>query len=145
MTNLIVRNRPLNVLNDLDRMVDAFFGNPGLAFDRSLNRLPAIDVNEDDKQYTLVADIPGLSEKDVEIKIDDQLLTISNKQSEESESKKEGFVIRERYARSFSRSFTLPNDVNVDGISASSAEGVLTVVLPKTPKAQAKLIDVKRG
>jgi HSP20 family protein len=145
MTNLIVRNRPLNVLNDLDRMVDAFFGNPGLALDRGLNRLPSIDVSEDDKQYTLTADIPGLSEKDVEIKVDDQLLTISSKQAEEKEEKKDGYLIRERRASSFSRSFTLPSDVDAETISAKSSEGVLTVTLPKQAKAQPKLIDVKRG
>ena len=143
MTNLIVRNRPLNVLNDLDRMVDAFFGNPGL--DRGLNRLPSIDVSEDDKQYTLKADIPGLSEKDVEIKVDDQLLTISSKQTEERDEKSDGYLIRERRASSFSRSFTLPSDVDAETISAKSSEGVLTVTLPKQAKAQPKVIDVKRG
>lgn len=143
MSNLILRN---NVLGDLDRMMDAVFGDIGST--RSYSRIPAVDVVETDAGYELKADIPGFAEKDVEIKVDDQLLTISGKH-EEAEAKegkdKSGWLMRERRSASFVRSFTLPTDVEKDHISATVSNGLLTVSLPKTPKAQPRLIDVKRG
>lgn len=144
MNNLMIRRHPLSVMNDLDNVMDAVFGNlAGSALDRSISKVPAVDVVEEDTRYLLKADIPGFDEKDVEIKVDGQLLTISAKTEVAADEKKPDWLIRERRAAAFCRSFTLPRDVDNDGIKASSAKGVLTVELPKNPKAQPRTIDIK--
>jgi HSP20 family protein len=140
MNNLMIRRHPLSVMNDLDNVMDAVFGDLSL---RSANKVPAVDVVEEDTRYLLKADIPGFDEKEVEIKIDGQLLTISGKAAAATEGKQAEWLIRERRAAAFCRSFTLPRDVDSEGIKANSAKGVLTVELPKNPKAQPRTIDIK--
>ena len=145
MSNLIIRK---NVLGDLDRMMDAVFGD--FSNLRSASRIPAVDVSETDTEYLVQADIPGFAENEVEIKVDDQLLTISGKHAEaesktEAKEKAPAWLIRERRSASFVRSFTLPADVEKEQIEAKVANGVLTIHLPKSPKAQPRTIDIKRG
>ena len=147
MSNLFIRNaRPLSALGDLDRMMDAVFGDLGNT--RAGSRIPAVDVAEEDTRYVVNADIPGFAENEVEIKVDDQLLTISGKHAEAEGSdadKKANWLIRERRNTSFVRSFTLPTDVEKDQIKAHVANGLLSIELPKAPKAQPRTIDIKRA
>ena len=148
MSNLFIRNaRPLSALGDLDRMMDAVFGDLGNPHAGS--RIPAVDVVEEDTRYLVNADIPGFSENEVEIKVDDQLLTISGKHAEAEETadaaKKSHWLIRERRNTSFVRSFTLPTDVEKDQIKAHVANGQLSIELPKAPKAQPRTIDIQRA
>jgi len=107
-------------------------------------------VKETDNEYVMTLEVPGLSEKDVEIKLDDQLLTISSRKVEEKEEKskekdeeKSAWLIKERKEYAFARSFTVPRDVDREAISARSEHGVLTVVLPKTEKVKPRLIEVQ--
>ena len=145
MSNLMIRNRhPLSMMSDLDQVMDAVFGDlAGASLGRSISKVPAVDVTEEDNRYVLKADIPGYDEKDVEIKVDGQLLTISGKTEAAKDEKQPGWLIRERRGTSFCRSFTLPRDVDTEAIKATSAKGVLQVELPKNPKAQPRTIDIK--
>jgi HSP20 family protein len=123
-----------------DRVFDRFFD--GFDYSNSF-RTPAVDVREDDDKYLMEMELPGLTEKDVNVKVEDGVLTISSKKEESKEEKDEGYLRRERRHHSFSRSFTLPDNVDVDKITANFKNGLLDVSVPKSPAAKPKLIEVK--
>ena len=102
----------------------------------------AVDIVERDKDFLVAAELPGMSEKDVELKLANDLLTIKG---EEKEEKREGYHLSERRDGSFERSFRVPEGVDTDKIEANFNKGVLTVILPKKPEAMkaARTIDIK--
>ncbi len=106
---------------------------------------PAMDLVEKDKEYEITAELPGIDEKNVEIKLSNNTLTIKGEKQEEKEQKDKDYYLSERRYGSFQRSFQLPEGVDVDKIDASFAKGVLTVKLPKTAEAHKaeKKITVK--
>ena len=97
-----------------------------------------VDVAEKDHAYEITAELPGLDEKDIEVKQSDGMLTIKGEKKEETEEKKKDFYLAERRYGSFERSFRVPESVNTDKIDATFKKGVLTVVLPKKPESQSK-------
>ena len=109
--------------------------------------LPAVDVAESEKAYDITAELPGMDEKNIEVKVTDGSLTIKGEKQEEKEEKKKDYYLHERHFGSFERSFALPESVDADKIEAAFKKGVLTVTLPKKPEAQkpAKKIEVKAG
>jgi HSP20 family protein len=111
------------------------------------NVAPAVDVAETDKAYELTAELPGLAEKDLEVKLSNGALTIKGEKHEEKEERKRDYYISERRYGAFERSFRLPEGVDTDKIEANFKNGILKVVLPKTPEARKaeKKIDVKAG
>jgi HSP20 family protein len=102
---------------------------------------PAVDIYEDESQLVLTAEIPGLSEKDVEIKIEDNVLSIQGERKLEKETREENYHRIERAYGSFYRSFTLPNYVDEDKIRAEHENGVVKITMPK--KAELKPRKVK--
>ena len=108
---------------------------------------PAVDVAETDKAYELTAELPGLAEKDLEVKLANGALTIKGEKQEEKEERKRDYYVSERRYGAFERSFRLPEGVDTDKIEASFKNGVLKVLLPKTPEARKaeKKIEVKAG
>ncbi len=104
-----------------------------------------MDLVEKDKEYEITAELPGIDEKNVEIKLSNNTLTIKGEKQEEKEQKDKDYYLSERRYGSFQRSFQLPEGVDVDKIDASFAKGVLTVKLPKTAEAHKaeKKITVK--
>jgi HSP20 family protein len=106
---------------------------------------PAVDVAETEKAYEITAELPGLDQKDVEVKFADGILTIKGEKQEEKEEKKKDYYLSERSYGSFQRSFQVPDSVDPDRIEASFKNGVLAVTLPKNAEAQkmAKKITVK--
>ena len=106
---------------------------------------PAVDITESDKAYEVTAELPGMDEKNIAVKVVNGNLTIEGKKQEEKEEKKKDYYLHERRFGSFERSFQVPEGVDADKIEASFKKGVLTVVLPKKPEAQkpARKIDVK--
>ena len=136
----VVPYRPtrLSVFSDFDRMFD------GLFTDRNVSmRTPSVDIVEDEDRYVLEAELTGLSEKDVDVKVEDSLLTISSKKTEETETEKRSYLLRERRDFQFTRSFVLPKDVNRESIAASFKNGLLTLELPKLPETKPRKIDIK--
>jgi HSP20 family protein len=97
---------------------------------------PAIDLVEKEDAYEITAELPGLDEKNVEIKLSNHTLTIKGEKSEEKEDKQKDYYVSERRYGSFQRSFQLPEGVDADKIDANFAKGVLTVKLPKTAEAK---------
>jgi len=107
--------------------------------------MPAVDVVETEKAYEVTADLPGMDEKNIEVKVADGVLTIKGEKQQEKEEKKKDYYLQERSFGSYQRSLELPEGVETDKIEASFKKGVLTVTLPKKPEAQkpTKKIEVK--
>jgi HSP20 family protein len=97
---------------------------------------PAVDITKTNKGYEVTADLPGMSEKDIEVKLTDGGLVIKGRKLEEKEEKKKDYYLHERRFGSFERSFRVPAGIETDKIEASFKNGVLTVTLPKTAEAQ---------
>jgi HSP20 family protein len=106
---------------------------------------PAVDLVEKDAEYQITAELPGLDDKNVQVKVSNGSIVISGEKKEEREEKDKGYFLSERRFGSFRRAFRLPDDVDKEKIDASFAKGVLTVHLPKSPRAQTaeKVISVK--
>ncbi|SDF99767.1 heat shock protein Hsp20 [Limimonas halophila] len=105
------------------------------------------EVSEADDAYKITAEVPGLTEKDVDVEVSGDFLTVKGEKSHEQERTEETHYVRERSYGSFRRSFRLPEDVDRDNIEATVDKGVLTLKLPKTPEAQrqVKKVTVKQG
>jgi HSP20 family protein len=108
---------------------------------------PTADVVEGEKDYKITAELPGMSEKELEIALAGDVLTLKGEKKEEHEEKGKNRYVSERRYGSFQRSFALPDDADPEKIQAAFKNGVLTVTLPKRPEAQAKrrTIEVKAG
>lgn len=123
---LLVRPEPFT--SDFDRVFDAFFGNAGRT---QRQWTPAMDLVDGGDHFLLEADLPGLGEDDVEINLQDGVLTISGERTSRHESRERGWHRVERSYGRFSRSLTLPDGIDQDAIQASFDRGVLTVRVPK--------------
>lgn len=107
--------------------------------------MPRVDIYEKDGNYVVKADMPGVEEKDLNVEIKDNILTLSGKKEEEKESQDKNYHRVERTSGSFTRTFSIPEGVEADQIKAEYKKGVLTVTLPKSKKAEPKKIEVKAG
>ena len=126
---------------ELDRALDPF-RSPDVAgiFDRTT--APAVDLIETEEEYLVVADLPGVDKKELELSVTGSLLSIRGDKKAEQESEKRKFFRKETWMGSFSRTIDLPDMVDSGNISAELADGVLTVRVPKREEAKAKLISV---
>ena len=106
------------------------------------NFAPPVDVYEDEHNITLKIEVPGIDEKDIDVTIDNNTLTVRGERRFEKDEKEENFHRIERMYGSFARSFTLPNTVDPDQISAHYENGVLKIRLAKKAEAKPKLIKV---
>lgn len=104
-----------------------------------------IDIRQTDEAFVLEASVPGFSPEDVEVTVDQNVLTIKGTRQQESEDRKNGWIRRERRTGSVYRQVMLPAEVRADEISASFDKGVLTVTVPRAQKAQPRRISVSTG
>ncbi len=125
---------------------DDFFDSMLNAWGSYSSKVPAVDIEETNDEFTIKAELPGFSEKDVKLYVEKHVLHISG-ESNESESEKEGrkYLVKERRHTSFSRSFSLPDGLDENAISADFENGILTVRLPKKPEEKPRQIEVKIG
>lgn len=93
---------------------------------------PAVDVKQTDKAYVLEADLPGMTEDDIDVRVESDRLVLSSSKEEEEKTEEEGYIRRERYQRTFNRTFRLPSDVNEEKIDATFRNGVLTITMPRS-------------
>ena len=107
--------------------------------------IPAVDIAEDDKEYTIKVELPGVNKEDVRVSVEGGVLSISGERKTEKEEKNKKYHRIERTYVSFARSFTLPEGTASDRVGAEFKDGVLKVHLPKDEKAKPKSIDVKVG
>ena len=139
----LIRYSPssLDLLDNVSTWFDDMLTGP--VFGQSA--VPAVDVKETDSEFLMEVELPGLSEKDVEVKLDNNLLTISSRKEDSKEEKKNGYIMRERRSASFSRSFVLPEGIDREKIAAEFKNGILNLSFPKTPAAKPKTIEVKKS
>jgi HSP20 family protein len=103
---------------------------------------PSVDIYETENEVVLAAEIPGVDEKDVEIKVEDNNLTIRGERKFEKETKEENYHRIERSYGSFARSFVLPNSMDAEKVAAEYQDGLLTLTLPKREEAKPKTIKI---
>ena len=106
---------------------------------------PAVDVYEDEQQVTLKIEVPGIDEKDIDVRVENNTLTVQGERKIEKEEKEENYRRVERQYGSFTRTFTLPQTVDSEKVSASYEKGVLKITLPKKAEAKPKQIKVNIG
>jgi HSP20 family protein len=102
-----------------------------------------VDVREDDANYYLDAELPGLDRENVDVTVKDGVLTVEANSDTDTQRSGDGYHLRERRVGQFARSLSLPDNVDVDKITADIKKGVLTVTLPKTAAAKPKRIDIQ--
>ena len=136
-----------NALSGFDRYLDSFFGENFLSpSERIFSRMPPVDVREMENAYVLEMELPGFDEKDIEIRLDGNKLSIESKKEEQkSEGDEKKFLVRERRLSSINRSFMLPENSDTEGISASFKNGILSMVVNKKPEAQKRLIEISKN
>lgn len=108
---------------------------------------PSTDVSETDDEVEVSIELPGMDEKDIEVNISDEMLTVRGEKKAEREEKKKDYYLSERTYGSFHRAIPLPPGINTDKAEATFKKGVLTIRLPKTEEAKSRMrrIEVKQG
>jgi HSP20 family protein len=144
----IVRFTPMNDLLQLQDRMNRILGDLVPAAGRreelfSGAWVPAVDIYETKDELVLKADLPDIDRKDVSIRVEDNVLTVSGERKMDKEVKEENYHRVERAYGSFQRSFSLPNTVDRDGIKASFKDGVLRVSLPKRAETKPKEVKIE--
>jgi len=143
---------------EMDRVFETFWQSFGEAkpaplqwpwrFDTAFgSAVPAVDVLENEKDFRIVAELPGLSAENIDIDISDDLLTVKGEKADEREEKANNYRVSERRFGSFKRSFQLPRGVDADKVVAKFDKGVLTITMPKTVEAASrqKKVEITLG
>lgn len=151
----IIKRRPLELwepfremrtLQDrVNRLFESAFGYPVRTETPLLREgwLPPVDIHEDSNNIYLKAELPGIKKEELNIAVEGDTLTIKGEKKHESEVKEEQFHVMERTYGSFSRSFSLPTNVDSSNVRADYKDGVLTLTLPKKEESKPKKIEVK--
>lgn len=134
-----------------ERMQELLGGDPLESLSRlfrsseSQSFVPAFEVKESKEGFIFKADLPGVDEKDLDVSVTGDRISVSGKRESEKEEDSDRYYAYERSYGTFSRSFTLPEDVNADSVQASLKDGVLTLMLPKKPEAKSRKIPIGAG
>ncbi len=141
----LVTYEPMNILNQLRREMDRLFESetPSGGMVTAADWVPAVDIKETDKAFIITADVPGVDPKDIEVNMENGVLTIRGERKEETEEEKKGYKRIERVRGTFYRRFTLPDTADAEKISAKSKNGVLEITIPKQEKVQPRKITVE--
>jgi HSP20 family protein len=131
----------------MNRLFNTFFDTPSTGNGGNTPRrwIPAMDLVETDEHFVLKADLPGLAEEDVNLEVEDNVLTVSGERQAEHEDKREGYVRVERSYGAFRRSLTLPEGVDPEGVSARFDKGVLEVHIPKPEERKPRRVAIQVG
>ena len=134
--------------SEMNRLFGTFFDSPTPRNGRGTavrSWIPAMDVTENDNEYILKADLPGLSESDVNVELDDNVLRISGERKSEHTESKDGYHRVERAFGRFSRALRVPEGVSADGIQASFDNGVLEVHIQKPEQRKPQKVAISVG
>jgi len=149
----ISRSRSTNVANNrsnIENIFEEFFNDFNRLSSPLLSEtmmraslLPRLNISEADNKYFIEAELPGVKQNDLELKLENNILIIKGKTEESNENKERNYFMRERYYGSFQRSLTLPNNTNEDDINASFKDGILNIEITKKLENSTKKIEVK--
>lgn len=139
----LVHYEPYNLFDQFNSEISRLLGSPraGTAA-ATTDWAPAVDIREDEDRYLLVADLPGVDRKDVDITVEDNILTFKGERTAEQEDTSKGYRRRERVHGEFLRQFTLPDTADMENIHATVNAGVLEIEIPKQAKLQPRKITV---
>jgi HSP20 family protein len=139
----LVHYKPVNLFNQFNDEMNRHFS---MTREGAANQehawQPAVDIREEENCYLITADVPGVNSKDIDVALEDGVLSIKGERNTETEVSEAGYRRRERTHGTFMRQFTLPDTVDANSISATARDGVLEVTIPKQEKPAAKKIAV---
>lgn len=145
----LIRYRGPSVLDDfrreMNQLLNPTFNKSEDAADLANNQwLPAVDIKEDDKQFVVHADVPGVKSKDIDVFIDENnRLVLKGERTSESKAEEDNYLRIERHSGSFYRAFSLPDNIDSDGVSAKIKDGTMEVVIPKSKKSSSRKVPVE--
>jgi len=137
----LIRYQPWAFVSRLQRELDRTLGES--ADSASVSWIPHVDIREEDERFVVVADLPGVEGKDIEITAEKGVLTVKGERRSEKKTAKDGFESVERATGTFLRRFTLPESADAEAIKATHVNGVLEVTIPKRPQEQPRRITVQ--
>jgi HSP20 family protein len=148
----LVRYEPWHVVNRLHQTLDQVFNNhfgndsalssPEASSSPSVSWVPRVDIHEEKDRFVVLADVPGVDPKDIDITAENGVLTVRGERKVEKRETEAGYERIERVAGAFLRRFTLPEGANTEQIKAKQTNGVLEVTIPKTPAVQPRRISI---
>jgi HSP20 family protein len=142
----LIRWEPAPFSTDFSRLFNSFFDTPTTAASSAARRwIPAVDLTETEGEYVLKADLPGLTDKDVHIEVENNVLTVSGERKSEHEEKGNGFHRVERTYGAFSRRLALPEGVDPEAVKASFENGALEVHVPKPEARRPHKVAITAG
>jgi HSP20 family protein len=134
------------IQHEMNRLFGTYFDGSGNGENPERRRwVPAMDLVEEGDHFVLRADLPGVSENEVNVELEDHVLTISGERTSEDEERKEGYYRLERASGRFSRSLTLPEGIDPEGVEAKFDNGVLTVRIPKPQERKPRRVAINVG
>ena len=143
----LIRYEPWNMLNHLRREMDQMLEGQSSRDENSMvatsDWTPAVDIKEDENRFVIIADVPGVDPKDIEVHMENGVLSIKGERESETKVEEEGYKRVERSRGTFYRRFSLPDSANADKINAKSQNGVLEITIPKQEKIQSRKINVE--
>ncbi|AJE04260.1 Hsp20/alpha crystallin family protein [Geobacter pickeringii] len=132
-----------NLQEQMNRLLDLAWSREGGEELREGAWQPPVDIFEDENSVVIKAELPGIDQKDIEVRIEDNTLTLRGERKHDDEVRKENYHRIERYYGGFQRSFTLPHTVEREKVKATCDRGVLTITLPKREETKPKQINVE--
>jgi len=142
ITRWIPRSSLINYHNEIDHLLNSVYGTEA-GNKTECTICPKVDIEELEKSYSLHIELPGVSKKDVNINVKENILTIEGEKKSEKDSKSDKYHRNERVFGKFHRTFRLPDRVDRDQINAEFSDGVLSITIPKLEEALPKQIEVK--
>ena len=125
------------LLDDFERRIP-YFSSPS----KEPSFCPQLDISETNSKYNISLDLPGVSKKDIDLKVDNNIMTIKGKKEFNKEHKDNNFYTRERFYGDFHRSVNLPSDADTDKINTNFKDGVLQINVPKSSNSRVKSIEI---
>jgi HSP20 family protein len=133
------------IQGEMNRLFNSFFDAPHSTGNGHARWIPAMDLVEQDNEFVLRADLPGLSEDDVNVEVEDNVLTVSGQRKSEHQERKDGYFRIERSSGSFRRSVTLPEGVEPSAVKANFDRGVLEIRIPKPEQRKPQKVAIAVG
>lgn len=143
----VTRFEPWNLVNllhrDLDQLAERRFGRLSAEENSVFDWMPAVDIVEEKNRFVLRADLPGVNVEDIDVRMENGVLSIAEERHREAAEEVDGVQRFERSTGKFFRRFSLPETADAENISARSSNGILEVSIPKQPEVQARRIAVE--
>lgn len=146
MTKNIVTYEPLNFVNELNTLMENIWQRSVTGDETKIATcrwIPAVDIREEPDQFILQADLPGVDVKNIDISMENNVLTVKGKREELKKEEKSNYYRVERTRGEFYRRFTLPDTADGDRINAKSKQGVLEIIIPKKQKSDVRKINIE--